>query len=528
MRKSRRRIQLKSRLQLPDPPKRKKKARRSLGLKGKLVIVGLLAAMVLINLWVFVWGRKSIPKIKNKASAAAIKQSAADSKASTFKRKGKSPLSLAVPKAIVDPESLKKKRGKGGTAGAGYGEMETRILHGRLRRGDNLYLAFKRLGVGRNLADAVVRALSPIFDFRRARPGQRFTLRISEDKKKLVDFEFQASPVKVYRVVRVGDRLVGKKVKRPVETRIVLIAARVKSSLHHAIKKAGGDAKLLSLLVRAFSWDINFYTDIHRGDIIKAVVEKDYLDGEFYRYGRLLAARYAGKSGTFEAYWYQAERGGVGYFDGAGKALKRRLLKTPLKYVRISSKFDRNRFHPVLHRHKAHLGVDFAAPSGTPVWAAADGTVSFVGRNRAAGNMVIINHADGMVTIYMHLLRFARGLKKGKEVRQRQVIGYVGTTGRSTGPHLHFGLKINGNYVDPLKRKARRAPPVPKRERRVFGKIVASFKKSMDALPVPMQGGATHKAPEHIYEAVDLLNRKVVRRKKKKRKSRRSRNARKQ
>jgi murein DD-endopeptidase MepM/ murein hydrolase activator NlpD len=500
----------------------------SLKVKAGLT-VGLLA-MVLINLWVFVWGRKSIPKIRSKASAAAIKADSGESDAAAFKKRGKSPLSLRVPKAIYDPGALKRKR-SGGESGAGYSDTETRILHGKLRRGDNLYLAFKRLGVGRSVADAVVRALSPLFNFRRARPGQRFIIRLTEDKKRLIDFEFQATPVKVYRVTRVGERLVAKKMKRPVDTRITVLAARIDSSLYEALKKAGGSTKLLSLLVRAFSWDLNFYTDVRKGDVIKAIVEKDYLDGEFYRYGRLLAAIYQGKVGTHEAYWYQAEDGGVGYFDRQGRALKKHLLKTPLKYSRISSKFDRNRYHPVLHRHRAHLGVDFAAPTGTPVWAAADGRVTFVGRNRAAGKMVILEHEGNMVTIYMHLHRFARGLKKGQEVRQRQVIGYVGTTGLSTGPHLHFGLKVDGAYIDPFKLKARRAPPVPNKERATFREIASTMRAAMTSLPMTVEGGATRRAGKELLDAVELLNRRVLLRKKKrearkKRAERRSRRAR--
>ncbi len=204
------------------------------------------------------------------------------------------------------------------------------------------------------------------------------------------------------------------------------------------------------------------------------------------------------------------------------------MLKIPLKYSRVSSKFDKNRFHPVLHRHKAHLGVDFAAPTGTPIWAAADGTITFIGRNRAAGNMVVLDHGNGMVSVYMHLHRFRRGLDKGDEVRQRQVIGYVGSTGRSTGPHLHFGVKVNGVYVDPMKLEPRRADPVPARERSVYKKISSAFAQALTQLPPPPEKGILLPVKEPVKTAVEILNQKIqksVRKESKKSKGKSSKRA---
>jgi len=512
MRRKRTRIKLKSRLEIPRPPRKKRRSRKS----GRVVTkkkVGwgflILLAMVFVNLWVFVWGGKSIPEVKNRATATAIQKGPDRTK--ELEKRGKSLLNLEVPKALSNPNALRR-GGANGKDGESYADMETSILHGKLKRGDNLYKAFSRLGVGRSVADSVVRALSPIFNFRRARPGQRFLLRITEDKKQVIDFEFQASPVKVYRVTRVGDRLVGEKVKRPVDTRVFAMSVKVTTNLYNALKAAKGDGRLLNLLVTAFSHDLNFYTDIHVGDVVKLLVEKDFLDGRFYRYGRLLATQYEGKSGKYEAYWYQCRTGTTGYYDIKGRALRREMLKTPLKYSRVSSKFDKNRFHPVLHRHKAHLGVDFAAPTGTPIWAAADGTISFIGRNRAAGNMVVLDHHNGMVTVYMHLHRFRRGLDKGDEVRQRQVIGYVGTTGRSTGPHLHFGVKVNGVYIDPMTLEPRRADPVPARERTVYKKISSTFAQALNELPPPPDKGISRPVEEPVMTAVEILNQKIQKR----------------
>jgi murein DD-endopeptidase MepM/ murein hydrolase activator NlpD len=195
------------------------------------------------------------------------------------------------------------------------------------------------------------------------------------------------------------------------------------------------------------------------------VVEKQYLGGQFYKYGNLLAAEYGGRAGTYRAfYWNPTPGRGPGrYYDDKGQAVAKTMLKTPLRFVRISSKFDRKRLHPVLHTVRAHLGVDYAAPTGTPIWASAGGRVTEASMKRGSGNTVVISHAGGIATRYYHLSRFAKGLTAGKLVNQKEVIGYVGTTGLSTGPHLHFSVTRNGAFVDPSKLQISREAPVANR-----------------------------------------------------------------
>jgi murein DD-endopeptidase MepM/ murein hydrolase activator NlpD len=188
------------------------------------------------------------------------------------------------------------------------------------------------------------------------------------------------------------------------------------------------------------------------------------------RYRRILAAEYAGKVGTFRTFWF-----GDGYFDEAGQSSERTLLKTPLKFQRVSSGFDRARMHPVLHTVRAHLGIDYAAPTGTPVWAAAGGIITHRGDGGGAGNLVMIKHDGGIETAYMHLSKFADGLKVGQHVAAKTVIGYVGATGLATGPHLHFGVRKNSAFVDPSKL-------VPVRSRAVAGKDMPAFKTEVGKL----------------------------------------------
>jgi len=257
------------------------------------------------------------------------------------------------------------------------------------------------------------------------------------------------------------------------------------------VQKTGESTSLVSQLVELFAWDVNFYIDTHPGDHWKVVIEKQYLGGQFYKYGRVLAAEYGGKVGTYRAFYWagkDAPRDRPGkYYDEKGQALSKSMLKTPLRYVRISSKFDRKRFHPILHVERAHLGIDYAAPVGTPVWASASGRVVEAGMKRGSGNTVVIAHSNGLNTRYYHLSKFARGLHAGQQVRQKDVIGFVGTTGLSTGPHLHFSVTKNGAFVDPSKLAVNRDPPVPDR-----GAYMAAIGPRIAAMKA-MQPGAVAK-----------------------------------
>ena len=316
----------------------------------------------------------------------------------------------------------------------------------------------------------VIAALAKLCDPRTIRGGQKYVVRLGDDGAPEA-FEYQPSAALRYVVERDEDdggnnvKWQARKLESAVEIRPTEAGGVVESSLYESVQKAGESSALVSLLVELFAWDVNFYIDTHPGDHWKVIVEKEYLGGQFYKYGRVLAAEYGGKVGTFRAFFWAgkgAPRDKPGkYYDERGLALSKSMLKTPLRFVRISSKFDRKRFHPILHVEKAHLGIDYAAPTGTPVWASASGRVVEVGPMRGSGNTVILAHANGLSTRYYHLSKFARGLHAGQQVKQKDVIGYVGMTGLATGPHLHFSVTKNGAFVDPSKLAVNRDPPVP-------------------------------------------------------------------
>jgi murein DD-endopeptidase MepM/ murein hydrolase activator NlpD len=317
----------------------------------------------------------------------------------------------------------------------------------------------------------VIAALNKLVDPRTIRGGARYVVHVGDDGTP-DGFEYQPTPALRYLVEREdGDGTrptwTARKLEATVEIKTVQAGGVVESSLYESVQKSGEPTALVGLLVELFAWDVNFYIDTHPGDRWKVVVEKQYLSGQFYKYGRVLAAEYGGKVGTFRAFYWagkDAPRDRPGkYYDEKGLAVSKTMLKTPLRFVRISSKFDRKRLHPILHVERAHLGIDYAAPVGTPVWASASGRVVEAGMKRGSGNTVVIAHANGLSTRYYHLSKFARGLRAGMQVRQKDVIGFVGTTGLSTGPHLHFSLTRNGAFVDPSKLQINRDAPVPDR-----------------------------------------------------------------
>ncbi len=361
-------------------------------------------------------------------------------------------------------------------------EHEGAVLSGVIERGRSLLAAAQALGVPASALYPAVASLDRVFDLRKARPGQQWRIVVDADGQ-LRRLEFVAGPLQ--RAVAVaspdGATWTARLDREEPEVRVVAGACRIGESLYASLKRCGEGAGLAAAIAEVFSWDVDFFQDVRSGDEVRYVVEKRYVRGEFHGYGRLLAARYEGRVGTFEAYYYaDAELHVDGWYAPDGSSLERNFLRTPLKYTRISSGYTHHRYHPILHRYKAHLGIDYAAPEGTPVWAIAKGVVTKVGHTKAGGNIVTIRHSDGYTSHYAHLSRFARGLHTGMHVAQKQVIGYVGHTGRVTGPHLHFALRRHGRHVNPLKVKFTQGPPLPQRAWPAFEEKVRELREALE------------------------------------------------
>jgi murein DD-endopeptidase MepM/ murein hydrolase activator NlpD len=362
-----------------------------------------------------------------------------------------------------------------------------RAVQGKIKENDSLGKVLERERLSQADQKDVLHALKGVLDLRTIRPGQSYTIRFDDDGK-LESFELRVSPVLLYRVERGADeKLVAKKSEAKTETRVIEVSGTVVTSLADAVKARGESKELVGTLVDLFAYDLNFYSDTHPGDRFGLVIEKIYLGNEFYRYGKVLAAEYLSREGTYTAFWYQSPSAAEGaYYDEKGQNISKSFLKAPIKYARVSSGFNLHRMHPILHRVRAHQGTDFAAPVGTPVWAAASGTVVLAQKDGGAGNLVVLEHDNGLQTYYMHLSRYAKGLKAGQHVRQKQVIGYVGNSGLSTGPHLHFGVKQGGEWVDFQKMHISRGAPVASGSMADFKNTIAPRIATLARLTAPI------------------------------------------
>ena len=259
-----------------------------------------------------------------------------------------------------------------------------------------------------------------------------------------------------------------------------LVTGVITSSLFEAVVASGESEVLAISLADIFAWDVDFIRDIQSGDSFEAVVEKRFREGAPAGYGRILAARFTNQGQAYNAYLFKDGDQSAAYYDENGRSLRKAFLKAPLSFSRISSGFNMRRLHPITKKVRPHPAIDYAAPTGTPIKTVADGTVTFAAYKRYNGNCVKIRHPGGWETMYNHMSRFGRGIKKGTKVRQGQLIGYVGTTGRSTGPHLDFRMYKNGVAVNPLKIKSPPSAPVSARHLEGFKQTVTQLAARLD------------------------------------------------
>src|SRR5262245_54858213 len=228
-----------------------------------------------------------------------------------------------------------------------------------------------------------------------------------------------------------------------------VVSAEIGTSLYDAVRGAGEGPQLVQQLVDVFQWDIDFFA-LQKGDSFSVIVNRRFAGSELIGYGPIIAARFTHDGQTFEAYRQETPDGRAGYYAANGTPLRKQFLRAPLKFTRISSGFSKSRFHPILHVFRPHHGVDYGAPTGTPVMTTADGVVVSAGYHGGEGNCVRIRHGSRLETSYLHLSRFAKGIRPGKQVLQGEVIGYVGMTGLATGPHLDYRVSDNGQWLNPL------------------------------------------------------------------------------
>jgi len=269
----------------------------------------------------------------------------------------------------------------------------------------------------------------------------------------------------------------------------------VHSSLFGAVVDSGEADELALGLADLFQWDIDFHREVQRGDTFAVLVERLARNGRRLGYGKVVAAEYVNSGKRFTAVHYTPTGGNGGYYDAGGRPVRKQFLRAPLRFSRLTSRFSSSRLHPVYGKRLPHWGVDYAAPTGTPVMATADGTVASAGWRNGGGNTVEIRHPNGFTTSYMHLSRFPRGIAPGVRVAQGETVGYVGSTGVSTGPHLDYRVTRNGRYVNPLAIGNDPAPPLPEGEIASFRAWAAAVTPMLAAAgPLPEEQAAALRA----------------------------------
>ncbi|MCK4336945.1 MAG: M23 family metallopeptidase [Candidatus Aminicenantes bacterium] len=313
--------------------------------------------------------------------------------------------------------------------------------------------------------------VKPVYDLARIKAGHEFRVYTAADDR-VVRLEYDIDVESFVRIEKKDDLYIAEIIKLAVELRTGLIWGIIEDNPISAVQKTGEKQLLAMKLSEIFAWDIDFHTDLRKGDTFKILFEKKFLDQKFKGYGHILAAEFMNQGKLFQAFRYTYPGTQKwDYFRFDGDSLKREFLKSPISFARITSRFSYSRYHPIRKVFRPHMGVDYAARVGTPVQTTADGTVIFTGRNGAAGRMIKIRHKNRYESMYLHLSQYA--VKTNEKVRQGQVIGYVGNSGESTGPHLDYRIKKNGRYINPLSYRFKPVQPLNK-------KLIADFQNKAE------------------------------------------------
>ncbi len=352
-------------------------------------------------------------------------------------------------------------------------------------RNDTLERIFRRLKL--DLSDlASMRSLPGVRDaLDSLRPGE--ALRVTHKDGALYGLERRLNETQTLRVSR--DAELGLKadvLQNPLETRMRTVQGVIDSSLFEAVSTAGAHDQTAVNLADIFGWDIDFVLDVRQGDTFVVTYPEYYRDGVYLRDGPIEAAEFVNQGREYRAVRYTDPEGSTHYYTPEGKSLHKAFLRAPVEFTRVSSRFNSARYHPILNLIRAHKGVDYAAPEGTPVRAAGDGRVRFAGRKGGYGNVVEIEHSSSVVTVYGHLSRFARLTHVGAHVTQGVVIAYVGMTGLATGPHLHYEYRVNGVFKNPQTVVLPGANPIEARWHDDFAAKTAPLLASLEAAPGPM------------------------------------------
>ncbi len=351
-----------------------------------------------------------------------------------------------------------------------------------LKAGDNALVALSRLGFSMAEITDMIAAAKRVHPLKNIRAGQRFVRRGHAGDMHVY---YHVDAKRLLHLSSNGNGWLAKMESKPISTRSVVIQGEIRDNLFTDAAAAGMDDRTIMNLVDIFAWDIDFARSLRKGDSFRLLLEESFDTEGKVRSNTILIAEFVNQGNVYHAIRFEKSPGRFEYFSSDGKSMRKAYLKAPVKFSRISSRFKLKRRHPILGYTRAHRGVDYAAPSGTPVRAVGDGYVTFAGWKGGYGRYVEIQHNNrNHSTAYAHLRRYGKGIRKGRKVKQGQVIGYVGMSGLATGPHLHFEFRVRGRAVNPLTVKRAPARPVPKSQ-------MARFKAEANEALTRMQQQAT-------------------------------------
>jgi murein DD-endopeptidase MepM/ murein hydrolase activator NlpD len=347
----------------------------------------------------------------------------------------------------------------------------------RIERGETISAVFESHGVGAMEAESWIRAADKVYDLDRIFEGQRLVLTINRANGALLGLQMEIDPeTNLVARRKSATTVVATREAVSLDRTVKVATGRIMSSFYAAATEVGVPDKVISEVADVLGWDINFATDLRPGAEFRIVYEELERPGTTRRSsGRVLAVQLENRRRTHEGIWFENTDGSDGYYDRHGQSLGRDFLRYPVAFTRISSHYSQGRFHPVLKRNKPHYGVDFAAPPGTPIRSVADGRIEMAAWHGGNGRFVKIQHDEVFESGYSHLSKIATGIKKGGKVKKGQVIGYVGSSGLATGPHLHFSMYRSGDYINPL------SSSMP-RSRSLAGNDLASFQDRLESL----------------------------------------------
>ncbi len=345
----------------------------------------------------------------------------------------------------------------------------------KVKRGETLSALFSRANLSNNDLYSLIHSPDLTTNLARLMPGQQLHF-LLDDNGKLKTTRFDHSMTKMSLFERQENgKFVENILQREPEKELRYSEGVIKDAFFNAGKDANLSQQTIMNLANIFGWDIDFTLDMRPGDSFKVLYYEELLDGSYYRDGDILAAEFTNQGTTYRAVRYTDKEGKTSYYSEDGRSMRKQFLRSPVDFARISSHFTTRRYHPVLHKFRSHKGTDYAARRGTPIKATGSGKVITAKVSRSYGKYVVLQHGSRYTTLYAHMNGFAKGIRSGTKVRQGQIIGYVGSTGYATGPHLHYEFRVNGIHKNPVTVKLPAAEPIASKERERFEQYASNL-----------------------------------------------------